>query len=224
MNKPSGLQTPPPPPQPSRRQGPFSGRAAAGGGHSAPPARQVRTYLRSPLPAPLRSLRRALPARPGLKEAARTGRPAPPRLQPLALLGGSFPQRPGPFGGGARAARTQRERGTPDQGIRGCPGMVGHSWRSALSFPKSRWTTGKQDLTGSKAPVRTVHCSASPRPFLTACSRAGVQSHIGTGSQSSKVCSSLTNCFPNPLINCFINSARRSGNCSGSCSRQNRSI
>lgn len=168
-------------PLPWRRSDPALGAPSPAGQGSGrrpqphPQPRQLRTHLPSvaavsrPRSAPLRSLLRALPARPSLKETARAA--ALPRLASSHWR--LLPARPRPLrrrGQGRTNAKEHRPESSGTRprrcrarGIRGCPARVGHCRGSALSFPKSRWPGQQgQRLVGEQGTVRILCIAQLP--------------------------------------------------------------
>lgn len=188
-----GTLSPPMGPQPSRPGAP----SPAGGGsgrrpHPHPPPRQLRTYLPSPAPGSRlrprsRSPNRALPARPGLKEAARAA--ALPRLGPSHWRCSAAPSRTAPAprrrGQGSTDAKNG-DRRAPEQrrGTRGCLGGSGTPGDQRSASQRAAGPdNGERDLSGSTAPD-SVHCKTSLRPLPTASPGAGTPPHTGTASQN----------------------------------------
>lgn len=216
-------------PQPSRPRGPFSGLGSGGGLAPAAPLRSSPTSRRwQPLPgrAPLAAGR----CRPGPALRNSAGRrPCPASPPATGAARRLLPAAPRPLrrrGQGSTNAKEKRAEGSGTRRPAGQGALLGIG--AQLRKEPLAPTTGKENCRGARHRCDSVHCTASLRQLPTACPGAGTQSHTGTGSQSRKVCSSLTKRFRKAQINCSISSARRSGRCTGrctgSCTRQNRLI
>ncbi|XP_058707083.1 uncharacterized protein LOC131585225 [Poecile atricapillus] len=137
-------------------------------------SRQIRTSLpgwhRLPARPRSRSLRRAVPARPSLKEAARAA--ALPRLASGHWHCSAAPSRRAPAPseeGPGQHKRKERETGghrntATAWGIRGCAGRVGSSWDQHPASRKAAGPDSGERLVREKSIGEdSVHCTASHR-------------------------------------------------------------